>query len=458
MAFELKQNTVTGQSSLISPSGQLATSANFIDPYSYGMVYAPDQMREIHLQRGKGKLLPFCSMMGSLLPFASDQVQHAELGDLHQSHRDVTFNVANGTFTTKSKHNLRPGEIIIISDGKIERQAVVHQITSDTTFVGKNKQAGNFGLNGALTISTFSNSWGKGEGNFTKGRSDKPNFKYNYTHIIKEFYSTPESDMAHNVWVKTPGYSGGEGWFNTEFQRTIDSYDNLIELTHLLHKRSDEASEATAAGYARGMKGIVQQVEEGGNIGNLSLKDIEELSNISYRIKQQGGATSYSWWHDHNQSSDFRNMIAGVNAHYLNGTNYGMFNNSKETALELGFKGVYIDGITFHSSELSTLDEPELLGSQKFRNTSVQSLMIPMGEANVLENGNHYTRPRLTIRYRQKGGINRYRKTKIFGGPYGAPHKDDTMEMHLETEMTNQVIGANQFFVFRRGKDIYTGN
>ena len=68
MAFELKQNTVTGQSSLISPSGQLATSANFIDPYSYGMVYAPDQMREIHLQRGKGKLLPFCSMMGSLLP------------------------------------------------------------------------------------------------------------------------------------------------------------------------------------------------------------------------------------------------------------------------------------------------------------------------------------------------------------------------------------------------------
>ncbi|SED10506.1 hypothetical protein SAMN04489761_4289 [Tenacibaculum sp. MAR_2009_124] len=455
---ELKQNTVTGESSLVSPSGQLATSANFIDAYTYGMVYNPDVKKDIHLQRGKGKLLPFCAITGSLLPFASDQVQHAELGELHQSHRDVMFNPVDSTFTTTSKHNLRSGEIIIISDGTIERQAVVDQITSETSFTGKNKQAGVFGFNGGLTISKFSNSWGKGEGNFTKGRRDTPEFKYNYAHIIKEFYDTPESDMAHHTWYETPGYGKGEGWNTTEVQRTIDSHANLEELTHLLHRRSDEASDATVAGYARGMKGIVQQIEEGGNIGNGVIEDIEELSDIAFRIKQQGGATAYSWWHDHKQSAAFRRMLASVNANYLNGGNYGMFNNSKETAIELGFKEVFIDGITFHSSELTTLDEPELLGSQKFRNTSVQSLMMPLGEANVLESGDQYSRPHLTIRYRQKNGINRYRKTKIFGGPYGTDHKRDTMEIHVESEMTNQVIGANQFFVFRRGNGIYLGN
>lgn len=460
MAFDLKQNNVLGTGSLTSPSGQLATQANFIDPYTYGMVYRPDQRKQIHLQRGKGKLLPFCMITGSIESFASDQVQHAELGDLHQANRGVALDPATGTFTCPTAHNLRKGEVVIISDGTIERQAVVDSITSPTVFVGKNKKTGAWGLTGNVTVTKLSNIWGKGEGNFDVGRKDNPEFIYNYPHIIKDFYSTNESDMAHHVWVETPGYNGGEGWFNTELQRTIDSYDNLIELTHLLHERSDSGSDATLAGYERGMKGIVQQVEERGNIGNELVTDIEELSDIAYRIKQQGGTTSYTWWKDHKQSAAFRKMLSGVNAHYANGSNYGIFDNNKETALELGFKSVYIDGITFHGSELTTLDEPELLGTEKFKNTSVQSLMIPAGEVSVLESkdGNTTTKAHLTIRYRQKNGINRYRKTKFFGGAYGTPHKKDTMEMHIETEMTNQVIGANQFFVFRRGTGIYTGS
>jgi len=32
------------------------------------------------------------------------------------------------------------------------------------------------------------------------------------------------------------------------------------------------------------------------------------------------------------------------------------------------------------------------------------------------------------------------------------------MEAHYETEQTNQVIGANQYFVIRRGAGIYTGS
>lgn len=455
MAFDLKDNNILGEGSLISPSGQLATAANFIDPYTYGMVYRPDQMGKIHLQRGKGKLLPFCSITGSLQPFASDQVRHAELGDLHQSLRDVA--VATNTFTTSGNHNLRAGDTVIISDGAIEKQAVVESITSPTVFVAKNKKAGAFGFTGNVTVSKFSNAWGKGQGNFTVGRKDDPEYKVNYPQIIKDFYSTNESDMAHHVWVETPGYQGGEGWFNTELQRTIDSYDNLIELTHLLHERSESGSDAVAAGYSAGMKGIVQQIEEGGNIGSEKITNIEELSDIAFRIKQQGGTTTYTWWQDHAQQAATRVMLAGVNAHFTTGSNYGLFNNDKDMSLKLGFKDVFIDGITFLISPLTTLDEPELLGSENFKNTSIQSLMLPAGEANVLENGNTFSRPYLTIRYRQKNGINRYRKTKFFGGTYGTPHKVDTMEMHIETEMTNQVIGANKFFVFRRGNGIYTG-
>jgi|TARA_Y100000310_G_C20704425_1_gene834143 hypothetical protein len=457
MAFTLKDNNILGTGSLTSPSGQLATAANYIDPYTYAMQYEPDLLGEVHLQKGKGKLLPFCSITGSLLPFASDEVRHAELGDLHEAFTGVAR--ATNSFTTASNHNLRVGEEILISNGTIENIAIVDEITSSTVFVALSAEDAGYtvGTTGLSFIKT-GNIWGKGEENFTQGREDNPEFISNYPQIIKDFYSENESDMAHHVWVKAPQYPGGEGWFNIELARTEDAYDNLIELTHLLHRRAGSSSDAVAAGYQRGMKGIVQQVEERGNIGTETITDIEELSDIAFRIKQQGGAMEYNWWTDHTQLAAFRNMLSGVNAHYATGSFYGTFQNKPEMALSLGFKSVYIDGITFHTSELKTLDNPQLLGAENLKNTSIQSLMIPNGEANVLEQGNQYSRPYLTIRYRQMGGINRYKKTKFFGGVYGTDHKKDTFEMHVKTEMTNQVIGANKWFVFRRGAGIYTGD
>ncbi|WP_339877057.1 hypothetical protein [Olleya marilimosa] len=451
----LKQNNLSGPS-LVSPSGQLATAANYIDPYSYAIQYQPELTREIHLQKGKGKLLPFCSIMGTLTPFASDEVRWAELGELHEAHEAVD-RTAN-QFTTGTPHNLRVGDTILISDGTVEDQANVSAILSSTQFQALcKKDAGYVVGTSALTVSKFSNIWGKGEGNFTQGREDNPNYYTNHPHILKDFYTENESDMAHITWVKTPGYAGGEGWYATELGRTEDAYDNYIELTHLLHERAESGSDSVGGGFQRGMKGLVPQIEERGNIGTELITTTDALSDIAFRIKQQGGATSYQWWKDHAQMAAFRKMLAGENAHYLNGANYGIFNNSKETALELGFKGVYIDGITFMCSELRTLDEPELLGSAQLKNTSIQSLMIPNGEKNVLEAGDVYSKPYLNIRYRQMGGINRFKKVKFFGGTIGTDHKIDTFEMHIETEMTNQLVGANQFFVFRRGTGIYTG-
>lgn len=456
MPFSLKDNNLSGPS-LVSPSGQLATAANYIDPYTYSMVWQPELTREIHLQKGKGKLLPFCRMMGMMTPFASDEVRHAELGELHEAHEAVA-RTANA-FTTATNHNLRKGDVILISDGTVENQAVVDSITSDTVFEALHKGTGAYtvGTTG-LTVSKFSNIWNKGEGNFTQGREDNPVFITNQPHIIKDFYEENESDMAHITWVQTPGYANGEAWYSTELGRTEDAYDNYIELTHLLHERSTSGSDAVGGGYARGMKGVVQQIEERGNIGTEAITTIDELSDIAFRIKQQGGATSYQWWKDHAQMAAFRKAVAGENAHYLNGANYGMFNNSKETALEFGFKGAYVDGITFVCSELRTLDEPQILGSAQLANTSIQSLMIPNGEKNVLENGDVYSKPYLNIRYRKLGNIDRYKKVKFFGGAIGTDHKKDTFEMHIETEMTNQLVGANQFFVFRRGTGIYTGS
>ncbi|WNH10042.1 hypothetical protein [Thalassobellus suaedae] len=441
--------TLNAAANPVSPSGQLASANTYIDPYTYDLVHRPDQISKLHLQRGKGKLFSFCAYSGSLQPFASDQVRWQELGDLHQA--SVAATRVADEITTPSAHNLRVGETIILSDGLAQNQATVTAITSSTVFTAKNKKnaAWAIGVSG-ITLFKFSNSWGKGEGNFTTGREDNPVNKVNYPQIIKDIYIENESDMAHLTWIETPQYAGGEGWYNVELARTEDAYDNLIELTHLLHERAESGSDSVVAGYERGMKGIVQQIEEGGHTGTETITTTDELSDIVFRIKQEGGSTDYAWWKDHAQSAAFRKMLANENAYFTGGTNYGMFNNNPEMALHLGFKSVFVDGVSFHSQDLRVFDEPQLLGAAAISNTSIQSLMMPMGDKKVLENGQEYDQPFLTIRYREMGGINRFKKTKFFGGVFGTPHKIDTMEMHIETEMTNQVIGANQFFVFKR--------
>lgn len=464
MAFALKTNNSLGTNSLISPSGQLATAATFIDPYTYAIQYAPELVPELHLQKGKGLITKFCALTGSEKPYAADQVIHTELGDLHEALTSVAVS-GDDIFTTNggANHNLRVNDKIIISDGVIEKQAVVSSITSSSVFVAENVDTGAFGFTntnaGPVTITLFSNTWNKGEENFTEGREDTPDYIQNYTHIIKDFYTINESDMAHNVWVKAPQFPGGEGWYNVELGRTMDKYDNLIELTHLLNRRATAASAATTAGFGSGMKGVVQQTEERGNISNEYITTLDHLSAIAFRIKQQGAARAYTVWCDHAQLAYFRVMMAGANAHFVSGANYGVFNNSKNMALQLDFNSVLIDGITFHFTPWTVLDDPQLLGSAFFVDTAPAFIMVPAGEKSVLdENGDTYNSPYLSIRYRKKNGLNRYKKTEFFGGEMGTPHKKDTMEMHIKTEQTNQVVGANQWFIGRRGTGIYTGS
>ncbi len=455
MAHVLKANNILGTPSIVSPSGTLASAANFIDPYTYAIQYEPDKISDLHLQKGKGKITKFSQLIGNESSFASDQVIHTEMGDLHTVSESVT--VSGNVYTSTTDHGLRVTDTIMISDGTVERYATVTAITSTKIFEALHKGAGAHGLTGTLTVFVDGNSWGKGEGNFTEGHEWTPQYIHNYPQIVKEFYKTNESDMAHLTWIKAPMFPGGEGWFNVDMGRTGDLYDNKLEIIQTLGRRADAASDSAVAGYAQGMKGIIQQIEERGNIGNEYLTTLADYSAVAKRIKQQGGTTSYTVWCDHTQMAHNRVMLANLNGAFDGGTNYGTFQNGKDMALKLDFQSVLIDGITFHFTSWNILDDLTLLGSAKFAASSIACVFIPSGNQSVLEDGNTVSRPHLGIKYRRKGNIDRYKKVKIFGGAIGTPHKVDTMEVHYETEQTNQLVGANQFFVVRRGTGIYTG-
>lgn len=443
MAFSLLDNNLSGGPAVISaPGGVNATAENFIDDYTYAQKFAPELIPQLHSAYGKGKILKLTELIGNESTYASDSIQHSEEGRLHNSLKNVS--VVGNVFTSPTPHNARIKDTILISDGVAEWQATVTAISSTTVFTATtNGDAFSFAGNVDILVD-FTNSWPKGDVNFTTGRRWDPTIYKNFSHIVKDYYEINASDMIHKTWIETPE---GPRWYNYEMMRTSNLFDNKVEFTHFFHERK-------ASGTDRGMKGVIPQIEERGNIANEYITSIEELSDIARRLKQQGGGcNSYNVWHDHKQGAFFRQMLAGVNAHYSGGGNYGAFGNSRDMSMKLGFNDVYIDGITFFFQPWHILDDPSLMGSTKFRQTGIAYLMIPNGSTSIYEDGQTVSKPYLSVRYRGDANSNRKRQVKLFG-PDGTAQVKDAQSAHWLSECTNQVAGANNYLV-GRGTAVY---
>lgn len=452
MAFELLDNNLFGDAVITRPANTVATSASFIDPYDYAMQYQPHLVPQMHLRFGKGSILGFCRIMGSTGTYRADEIKHGEQPRLHTISTNVS--VSGNVFTCPSgqPHNLRVNDIIKISDGVKEDQAQVTAVGSTLSFTALSDTASSFSFTGNVSLFSASNRFNKGTADQTTGFTWKPEIVTNYTHIVKDVYKVPDSDRAQDTWLKTPD---GEMWYNYELAQTMRMYDNLGELTNVFHYRATDASASAAAGNAQGCKGIVQQIEERGNIANEYITSVDDLADLAYRIKQQGGNSVYTIFADHMQMYYFNQMLGGVNASLVNGANYGIFNNSKDMALYLDFTSVTMLGITFHITAWKVLDDPQFFGSQNFRNTAVAYLLVPAGEKGVYDNENNYTsKPYLQLLNKKSSATDRTKQVKLFG-PGFTDHKEDTFIAHITGEMTNDLVGANEFFVGRRN-DYYS--
>jgi len=444
MAFDLLDNNLSGGPSVIdAPGGVNATAANFIDDYTYAQKYAPHLIPKLHSSYGKGKILKLTELMGQEETYSSDTIQHSEEGRLHNAIKNVAR--TSNEFTSPTKHNARVNDTILITDGTVKQQATVQSITDEFVFTATPDDGNAFAFSGNVDVLIdFTNSWNKGAGNFTTARNWDPLIYENFSHILKEFYDVSESDMVHKTWIETPD---GPMWHNHEINKTMNLFDNKVEFTQMFHERK-------ASGDNRGMNGVIPQIEARGNIANEYITDIEELSEIARRLKQQGGAcNSYNVWHDHKQGKYFRQMLSGVNAHYSGGGNYGVFNNSRDMSLALGFNDVYIDGITFFFQPWEILENPSLMGSDSFRNTGVAYLMIPNGSVPIYKNGESKDEPYLKCFYRANSTYSRKKRIKIFG-PDGTDQVEDKESVHVTSECTNQICGANNYLV-GRGSAIY---
>jgi hypothetical protein len=448
MSFDLKLQNLTGVSVITQPGGVQRSVENFITVYDYLTQYQPHLLPELHYANGKGSITGMLALIGNEGTYASDVVKHAEMNRLHNRIKNVA--VVGNVFTSPTAHNLQPHMVILISDGVKQSQAYVSSITSPTVFVALNKKVGAFGFAANVDISVdFSNTWDKGTESFVYGNTWNPNYYQNYTQIIKWRYDVSESDMAHDIWIETPD---GPRWCNTEIERSNTLFDNIVELTHFFSERIETGSAAQLAGAPQGMKCVVQQIEERGNVSNDYITAIADLQEMALRIVEQGiETTEYTILCDLQQMNYFNTLMSLVSPAAVNAGSYGAFNNDKEMALKLDFTSVLVSGITFYFKHWKLLNDPVIMATGKFDTTGIAFIGIPMGKTSVKgEDGKISKQPYLKVLNRAQGNVNRKRELKVFG-PGGTQQVADKMTIHYLNESTNQVVGANGFFVGRKG-------
>jgi hypothetical protein len=146
-------------------------------------------------------------------------------------------------------------------------------------------------------------------------------------------------------------------------------------------------------------------------------------------------------------------MLAGLNGYNSSGAanfaSFGLFDNDKDMALNLGFTG-FRRGYDFYKSDWKYLNDITMRGG--LVGGAVSGVLVPAGSTTVYDQvlGKNAKRPFLHVRYRASQTEDRRMKTWITGSAGGASTSDlDAMEVNFLSERALCTLGANNFVLFK---------
>lgn len=436
---------------LTPSSTKTVLPTNYISLFDFTSQFSPDKHEELAQIYGKQSVSGFLYMLGAESSMASDKSIWTEEGRLHTVYKDVTR--AGSTFT-KAGHVFRVNETVHISDGAVSRRGIITAADANTFEVAPYKSAGFTGLGTTdLTVFVYGSEFRKGTSGMKGSLETEFTVLENKPIILKDMYEVSGSEATQIGWVKTE--SGGYLWYLQSEKDTRRRWEDRMELAMLLGQKSEAGSAAESAGFG-GTEGMFDAISERGNGFQGYPETIAEWDTILKRYDAQGKISDNMTYCDRDFSLGIDNMLGEVGNHHTDGVNYGVFNNSKDMSLNLGFTGFRRGSYNFFKTDWKLLNDPTLLGAVEAAAGKVRGVSIPVGVKEVYEgayngqgSGDKITVPFLQCKYRAAGGENRKYKTWVLGTVGGVHTNDnDKMEVHHLSERMLNVVGANNFFIF----------
>jgi len=466
---------LAGSYSLTNSPTQTVSANNYLDlantaNQGWAQQYLPELYEQEIERYGNRTINGFLAMVGAEMPMQSDQVVWSEQNRLHIAYKHkaggnetVTADVSANTITLGSDYtnSVRVGATIIVTDAATGLITVVCRVsaTSGQVITAKPYKVATMddvtGLNdGGVNVFVFGSEFAKGSASMAGEL--KPQFtKFdNRPIIIKDHFKISGSDTAQIGWVETIDESGQSGfsWYMKSASETRLRFEDYLEMSMIESVKGVPGSSTAdtdmgIAGENFGTEGLFQAVETRGNV----FEDLASLADFDLVLKnldKQGAIEENILYVNRDLALTFDDMMAGLNANYGGGASFGVFENSADMALNLGFSGLRRGSYDFYKSDWRYLNDATGRGGFG----DISGILIPAGVSSVYDEnlGRNIKRPFLHVRYRASQTDDRRMKSWVTGSVGGASYiGDDIMEVHYLSERCLVVQAANNFVLLK---------
>tara|TARA_R100000005_G_scaffold95991_1_gene79956 strand:- start:555 stop:1976 length:1422 start_codon:yes stop_codon:yes gene_type:complete len=462
-----------------SPSKGQLFQGNYITNFDFTNQFLPDvyeKQAEIYGNRSIGG---FLKLVSAEMPSASDEIRWVEQGRLHVAYDNVAIG-NNNVFTVTLAANpdgtahaasaaaaIRVGQTIMvqgINSSGVGITPVLRGVVTvagaaasgdTTTFTAPCLEAADWtGITGVSgytksKILVYGSEFAKG----TDGMAGSLDASYSsYTNkpmILKDNYQINGSDTAQIGWIEVTSENGASGylWYLQSEHETRQRFEDYLEMSMIEAVKSTQS-----ASPAGGTEGLFAALTGRGNVytdlsGDLAT-NMTGFDNILKQLDKNGAIEENMLYIDKTLSLAIDDALAAKNSYGTGGTSYGVFNNSEEMALNLGFSGFRRGGYDFYKTDWKYLND---FGTRGQFN-DVEGVIIPAGTSTVYDQelGQNIKRPFLHVRYRASETDDRKMKTWITGSVGGSyTTTTDEMRVSFLSERCLIVQGANNFVLLK---------
>jgi len=454
---------------------------------TWAQQYLPDLMEKEAEVFGQRTISGFLSQVGAEESMAADQVIWTEQGRLHLSYKGCTIDAGNAaalnaiTIGTDvdgnamgANHGIRKGDMLLITSSAgantvtayvtAVAAAVVTAEPYDTATSTELAVYGAAGTNAAdVSVLVIGSEFNKGD-NYAGSAArtaNEPSFATfnNKPIIMKDFYQVSGSDTSQIGWVEISGEEGQNGylWYLKAAGDTRARFSDYVEMTLLEAKKSGQAITGLSGAAGDGTQGLFDALETRGNVSNAFLgtaaQNLLDFDLTLAQLDTQGAIEENMMFLNRGTSLKIDDMLASMNSYGAGGTSFGVFNNSEDMALNLGFSGFRRGSYDFYKSDFRYLNDAATRGAINSAGPSgaIRGVFIPAGVTSVYDQnlGRNLKRPFLHVRYRASEMESRQMKTWTTGS-VGATTSDlDAMEMHFLTERCLVTQAANNFVLLK---------
>jgi len=481
-------------------------TSNYLDLASgstdWAQQYLPDLMEREAEVFGPRTISGFLSQVGAEESMAGDQVVWSEQSRLHLSYKGtiVLAGDTNGTFsvtqdidgdttvgsTSSRTHGIRVNDMVLLATAGVVSKCLVVE-TPDSNVVSLESYSEDVLTShsttaSAATLLVIGSEYGKGQsysdatGTYkteTRG-ANEPTFKsfHNKPIIMKDYYEVSGSDTARIGWVEIASETGQSGylWYLKAEADTRARFVDHLEMTMLEAEKTAAASNigfgadgqvrgsADAGANLAGTEGLFAAIEDRGNLtsgvtGVNAATDLAEFDAILAEFDNQGAIEENMMFVNRATSLAFDDMLASMNSYGSGGTSYGVFDNSEQMALNLGFAGFRRGSYDFYKSDMRYLNDKATRGGINSAATSqaIRGVIVPAGTSTVYDQmvGANMKRPFLHVRYRASQTDDRRMKTWVTGSVGAATSALDAMQIHMLSERCLVTQGANNFMLMK---------